>query len=482
MSKTHKIYGKVFLNSKKYTKKRYMNKNKVILSTLLAASLASFANAANSCDYTITKDVKYGEGLIKSGKTSTVSIPLYLDIYTPTNCAVEQKRPIAIGQIHGGGFTTGDKSGGLESKAELAKKGYVVFAINYRLTNGKTTPVLESMTEAQALEMIKTMAPEAVTQEDKLKVYAAIVALEDANKAKNFVESTYKDSLNKRWFLWGSSAGAYTVNNMAYMSDYVFGVDNQPYGIIEFAGGIPQGQYMSKGDANLLIVHGTSDETVAYSNSDELIRQAQVVGVPYQRITAPGEGHGLAGRDVRNWIVTETGKTVFDHMIEFMERSVKCTDNPTKDCLNYPKELTTYSPENLPANYKNLANTSSASNTNSQIVATATVSTSSAQQIVASSTSKVEDVVKIIQACSINNVTSLKQGDGVADLTKQDAIKFLQVKLQEKGIYSGAVTGKFGPLTRSAVAEYQKANNIAATGYFGKLTKAQMMKDYCSAK
>lgn len=63
----------------------------------------------------------------------------------------------------------------------------------------------------------------------------------------------------------------------------------------------------------------------------------------------------------------------------------------------------------------------------------------------------------------------------------------LQTILIEKGylvIPAGVAKGTFGPKTRAALAKFQKANGLSASGYFGPLTKAKiammkgaMMKD-----
>lgn len=307
-------------------------------------SLLNFSQvkASDVCDYTITKNIKYGEGLI-DGDSGEVKKDLYLDVYEPVNCASGNKVFTPIIQIHGGGFTEGNKSKGSESKIEFAKKGYMVFAIEYRLLSNKNKPILESVSDIKYKQLVTDFLGKDYVEEDEIKVYGAIIAMEDAIKAKNFVDMNFKNKINQKYFFWGGSAGAYTVNNMAYMSDYVFGVDNKPYGVIEISGGIPKGQYISKGDANLLIVHGTSDAIVPYTNSDELVKQANSAGIYYQRITAPGEGHGLASHDVRNWTVTETGETVFDHMIGFIDNTIKCRDM-IASCSSFDiKEFKAYS-------------------------------------------------------------------------------------------------------------------------------------------
>ncbi len=66
----------------------------------------------------------------------------------------------------------------------------------------------------------------------------------------------------------------------------------------------------------------------------------------------------------------------------------------------------------------------------------------------------------------------------VTDLTlgsTGDEVTALQNRLTEEGLYTGPITGYFGPLTQAAVIRYQTAHGIVpAVGYFGPLTREEM--------
>lgn len=55
-----------------------------------------------------------------------------------------------------------------------------------------------------------------------------------------------------------------------------------------------------------------------------------------------------------------------------------------------------------------------------------------------------------------------------------DEVKELQKLLKEKGFYSGPITGKFGPLTKSAVKKFQKAHKISQIGNVGPATRVEL--------
>ncbi len=54
-----------------------------------------------------------------------------------------------------------------------------------------------------------------------------------------------------------------------------------------------------------------------------------------------------------------------------------------------------------------------------------------------------------------------------------EGVRALQLKLKEFGYFSAEATGYFGPLTQSALIEFQKVNAIApASGYYGPITRS----------
>jgi len=81
----------------------------------------------------VTKDVEYGLGYVRDdSKAEHTLAPLYMDVYRPAN-ADDPKPAVII--MHGGGFVEGGR--GDERIVEFARyfaaRGYVAFAIDYRL-------------------------------------------------------------------------------------------------------------------------------------------------------------------------------------------------------------------------------------------------------------------------------------------------------------------------------------------------------------
>jgi acetyl esterase/lipase len=78
--------------------------------------------------FTVTRDVRYGTA---DGQD------LLLDAYVPDDTNAER---VAVVLIHGGAWRTGDKSDVVEEANLLARRGWVVFAVNYRLGQPEAFP------------------------------------------------------------------------------------------------------------------------------------------------------------------------------------------------------------------------------------------------------------------------------------------------------------------------------------------------------
>ncbi len=65
----------------------------------------------------------------------------------------------------------------------------------------------------------------------------------------------------------------------------------------------------------------------------------------------------------------------------------------------------------------------------------------------------------------------------VRDLTVGSAgedVTALQKRLTSEGVYTGPITGTFGPLTLAGVQAYQTKMGLPNTGYVGQLTRAKL--------
>lgn len=180
---------------------------------------------------------------------------LLLDIYLPQSDPEISRATIIF--VHGGGFSGGYRDDE-RSKVfcnQLAGYGYVVASISYRLTRkgkeggfGCNCPATE-----------------------KLNTFN--MAVEDVQDASFFlIQNREQFGIDpQKIILAGSSAGAETVLNTAYLPPMCYGLDSGPVsyaGVISFAGAIPDTVAIYDESAvPSLLFHGTDDNLVPYATA-----------------------------------------------------------------------------------------------------------------------------------------------------------------------------------------------------------------------
>ena len=224
----------------------------------------------------VTRDLTYGSAPDAQGN----AVALKLDLYEPSGDPVAQ-RP-ALVWVHGGGFTAGSKSSGAAISTYYARMGYVAVSIDYRLLsptgcggNPDPTPVCEA---------------------------AALGAQHDAQAAVRWLRrhaATYRVDPD-RIAMGGGSAGAVTSLLAAWRSEDPGTSGNPGFssairGAVSVSGGIPTDEYIGAGDAAVLFIHGTADQTVPYNWAVSNAARMFNLGLPVVLESLDGAGHGLAG-------------------------------------------------------------------------------------------------------------------------------------------------------------------------------------------
>jgi dipeptidyl aminopeptidase/acylaminoacyl peptidase len=223
---------------------------------------------------TVTNDVTYGSATGINGTAET----LKLDLYQPAGDTVA-KRPAMI-WIHGGGFTTGDKSSGAGKATLFAKLGYVVVSINYRLLspvgcggNPDPTPTC---------------------------INAAIGAQHDAQAAVRWLRAnanTYKIDTD-RIAVSGGSAGAVTSLLVDWRPEDPGdsgnpGPSSKVRAAVSVSGGAPNNDYITADDGPALFIHGTADKVVPYQWAVQNAAAMYKLGILTVLEPIEGAAHGL---------------------------------------------------------------------------------------------------------------------------------------------------------------------------------------------
>jgi len=177
---------------------------------------------------------------------------LALDFYTMRK-GVEVNRPLVV-LVHGGGFSFGkrDNETEVEFCESLARHGYSVASISYRLTRKNESFGCDCPAET--------------------KIETFVQASEDLTTAIDFLTSNEKLNFDRqKVVLVGSSAGAETVLNTAFMNNHYDFKHLKSFsyaGVISFAGAMIDTNYIVEDNAiPVLLFHGKKDKLVPFDTA-----------------------------------------------------------------------------------------------------------------------------------------------------------------------------------------------------------------------
>lgn len=215
-------------------------------------------------NFTITSELKYGEGTTFGGNFQE----LFLDVYQPEG-DTETLRPLII-VAFGGSFIGGEREDVAFLCEAYAKKGYVAATIDYRLYDGPFFPfpsgadmtdvVIKTISDMKAA--IRYMREDAATTNlyniDPDNIFVGGISAGSITAAHTAVidsTDTFTDELlgilaaNGGWE--GNSS-----DNFEYSSDV--------QGYINFSGGLNDASWMDATDPPFMSVHDDMDGTVPY--------------------------------------------------------------------------------------------------------------------------------------------------------------------------------------------------------------------------
>jgi len=283
-----------------------------------------------------------------------------MDIYTPDG-DTETNRPVVF-YMHGGSFTGGDKNltDCVDFCTSMAKRGYIAISSNYRLSPIPLTFVLNQ--EEQYRTVLKAVAD--------IKSAVRYIRKDHANG------NTLGSDPNGI-YIGGYSAGAVLSLHLAYI-DQISDLPTSPidvqnlvnsiggtlegdagndgysseiHGVISFAGGINDLNWMDANDEPVVFVQGDADGTVSYNcapglgmstvlvlcGTGEMKPQADLVGITNDALTYSGEGHG--------WGASGSGNALFDtavqFTVDFLYPLLPCNNITSNNELNH-QELNIY--------------------------------------------------------------------------------------------------------------------------------------------
>jgi len=300
---------------------------------LVAAAVALVATAcwapsftAGTYDVAVTSNIVYGQGEVGGGGTFA---DLHLDLYTPQGTG-QTELPLVV-VVHGGGFVSGSKTqqNVIDWAHGFAERGYLVASIDYRLAGSNPVP------SDRVLPLYDAVA----STDGTAQQVAAVAAIDDTLTALDYLVAR-PDTVDHLTTLVGGSAGAITVDYVAYALDDV-GIERPavaavvsnwggfPFGsAAEFIQNPPLDTDTGYREPPIFMAHATGDATVPYSLSTDIATQATAVGLRHELYTKHGNVHSFDLTATQY----EPGVSVLDAQISFVTCALYPHLGATPEC------------------------------------------------------------------------------------------------------------------------------------------------------
>lgn len=228
---------------------------------------------------------------------SVGEIALKMDVYTPTTMTIPAP---AVVFVHGGGWIGGDKtSGAMWEVPELLARGYVVFAVNYRLAPEHPFPAQIEDVKC-AIRHIRANAGVYHIDPDRIGAFGGsagghLVSLLGVTDVSAGFEGGggYVDQSSRVQAVVDKYGHADLAQHFLPSSSQavtVFSATDSPTEALVRASPIT---YISGDDSPFLILHGVNDTVVPPSQSMMLYQRLAAAGVPVVLVMVENAGHGF---------------------------------------------------------------------------------------------------------------------------------------------------------------------------------------------
>jgi acetyl esterase/lipase len=273
------------------------------------ASSQTPATSAEDSSTSIQRDVPYGQA---GGH------PLLLDIYQPATHW--DLRPAVI-LIHGGGWTTFDKSDMSGMAGFLARSGFVAFAVDYRLLKGSENQWPAQFDDVQhAVRWIRANAAQYRVDPRHIGSFghssgaqlASLLAMEDTRDNSDSALAKYSSKVQAVVDVSGPTD--FTVHHDAEVDAFLAGFLGGDYAhhpeIWQNASPV---FHVSKTVSPFLIFHGTHDSFVPVAQSEELVAKLKHAGVRVTLIKVD-DGHVFETPEARKRLAFESRDFFFKYL------------------------------------------------------------------------------------------------------------------------------------------------------------------------
>lgn len=229
-------------------------------------------------------------------------VDLKMDLYFPVQPAGPAP---AVMFVHGGGWVAGTKTGtpGMSYFVELARRGYLIASIDYRLAPTYTFPA-NIIDVKCAVRSLRAHAAEWNIDPNRIGAWGAsagghlVALLGTSDASAGWDVGQYLDQssrVNVVVDMYGISdlTTEYVVGNVRGLDRMVFGATSPADPILRAASPTT---YITPDDPPFLILHGDFDETVPVTQSQILHEALLAGGVSSNYVVVHNGGHGFWAR------------------------------------------------------------------------------------------------------------------------------------------------------------------------------------------
>lgn len=247
---------------------------------------------------TVEGDVEYGPGL-------------KLDVYKPSDAGTGTRPAVIL--IHGGGWTSFDKSTMKGMGGFLARSGFVAFAVDYRLFHGTDNRWPAQLDDVQrAVRWVRANAGKYGVNPDKIGAFghsagaqlAALLGMEDTRENSDPALAKYSSRVQAVVDVSGPTdfSTEKDPEGTAFLTNFLGADYSKHPEVWQDASPV---FHVTKSDAPFLIVHGTRDEMVPIAQAQELYDKLKGAGVQVSLIKVD-DVHTFQSAGNRHQLAAET--------------------------------------------------------------------------------------------------------------------------------------------------------------------------------
>ncbi len=237
--------------------------------------------------------------------------PLLLDIYTPGELSSIWRPAVVL--IHGGTWSGGDKATMRGMASFLARSGFVAFAVDYRLFNGKENLWPAQLDDVQrTVRWIRANAAKYGINPDNIGAFghsagaqlAALLGMEATRDNSDPLLARYSSRVQAVVDVSGPTdfTTDHDADRDAFFASFLGGTFAQHSEVWRDASPV---FHVAKNNAPFLIFHGTLDTEVPITQSQELADKLKQAGVPVKFVKVK-DAHTFESPEVRRQLAFES--------------------------------------------------------------------------------------------------------------------------------------------------------------------------------